>query len=127
LSLDIHQDIHHAGSDMQAISLSKTSAGLDRLGTVVMPGAPRHHGIVVNPKTRQPVDRAIGEVRHVRIDLCGHRRADADMQGAEVMLALRILYDDIAPAVQQVVARRASARTLPPRLVPSEQNAGIAP
>lgn len=106
MSVDIHQDIHHAGSDMQAISLSKTSAGLDRLGTAIMPGAPRHHGIVMNPKTRQIIDRGIGQVRHVRIDLRGHRRADADMQGAEVMLALRILYDDIAPSVGEVIAKR---------------------
>lgn len=125
MSVDINRDIHRTGSDMQAISLSKTSAGLDRLGTAIMPGAPRHHGIVVNPKTRQRVDREIGEVRHVRIDLRGHRRADADMQGAEVMLALRILYDDIAPAAEQVIAKRVGARTLPPRLVPAASDPTI--
>lgn len=110
---------------MQAISLSKTSAGLDRLGTALMPGAPKHHGIVMNPKTRQPIDREIGQIRHVRIDLRGHRRANADMQGAEVMLALRILYDDVTPAIEEVVAKRLSAKSLPSWLTPSEEGMTI--
>lgn len=98
-----------------SVNLQKAIVTLDRVKTAIMPGDMRHHGIVINAKTREPVDRpeSIGSIRHVRVDLRGHRRADAAMQGAEVMLALRILYDDITPAIQQAIAKRAGAKTLP--------------
>lgn len=94
-------------------SIQKSVMGrIDDLKSVVASVGTRHHGIFENPKTREPIVRpgCIGPVRHVSIDLRGHRSADDAMQGGDIVLALRILYDDLTPTVLSILDRSAGSQ-----------------
>lgn len=87
---------------------TKTIGVYDNMLTVLAPGSLRHHGIVFSPKTRHRIERpdSVGAIRHVRIDLKNRPEAPGAIQGAEVMQALRILYDDMAPTINAMVAKQ---------------------
>lgn len=89
---------------MPASPLTRSLATIDRLQTAVMPGSPRNHGIVTDPRTGKAWRRPgrVGDVRFVRIDLRGHRRNGM----RPIALALDMLYEDFQSSTAGIVARQ---------------------